>query len=186
MINKIPKNKIYYYKSLIENYHLNKEKDSTLKSLKQIREEMHSLYDRIYSSIYCVAKSVSLIDNPPNIETKIKEVKDHTLRPSSTLFLPLYFENYYKKYLSNFNLLNNLLQCSKIVCKVTKEEHNRITNLKCLTKDIYKVAKVKVFNLNEDCIEQEYYTPGFEYLLPEVQKDLTEIEKSLNYREEVK
>ena len=70
MINKIPKNKIYYYKSLIENYHLNKEKDSTLKSLKQIREEMHSLYDRIYSSIYCVAKSVSLIDNPPNIETK--------------------------------------------------------------------------------------------------------------------
>ena len=58
---------------------------------------------------------------------------------------------------------------------------NRITNLKCLTKDIYKVAKVKVFNQDKDCIEKDFYTPGFDYLLPEVQKDITEIEKEFGY-----
>jgi len=130
----------------------------------------------------CVAKSVSLLD----LENKPKESKDHTLRPSSTLFLPLFFDNFYKKYLDNFELLNNLLQCSKIICKVSKEEHSRITNLKCLTKDIYKVAEVRVFNIDKDCIETDFYTPGFDYLLPEVQKDITEIEKEFGYGEEVK
>ena len=182
MINKIPRDKILYYKTIIENYHNQKDKLPFLNSLKQKREEAHSFYDKICGSYLCVAKSVSLLD----LENKPKESKDHTLRPSSTLFLPLFFDNFYKKYLDNFELLNNLLQCSKIICKVSKEEHSRITNLKCLTKDIYKVAEVRVFNIDKDCIETEFYTPGFDYLLPEVQKDITEIEKEFGYGKEVK
>jgi len=182
MINKIPRDKILYYQSIIENYHNQKDKFSYLKSLKSVREETHSLYDKICGSYLCVAKSISLLV----LENKPKQSLDHTLRPSSTLFLPLFLDNYYKKYLDDFELFNNIIQCSKIICKVTKEEHSKITNLKCLTKDIYRVAKVKVFNQDKDCIETEFYTPGFDYLLPEVQKDITEIEKEFGYGKEVK
>ena len=182
MINKIPREKILYYKTVIENYHIQKENFSCLKSLKSMREEAHSFYDKICGSYLCIAKSVSLLET----ENKFNETKDHTLRPSSVLFLPLFLDNYYKKYLDNFELLNNILQCSKIICKVTKEEHKRITNLKCFTRDIYEVAKVKVFNIDKDCIEKDFYTPGFDYLLPEVQKDIIEIEKELGYGKEVK
>lgn len=72
MINKIPRDKILYYLTIIENYHKQKDKFSYLKSLKSVREEAHSFYDKICGSYLCIAKSVSLLET----ENKFNETKD--------------------------------------------------------------------------------------------------------------
>lgn len=135
-------------------------------------------YDYICGSNYKIAYSLALIEDE-------KKVLDHTLRASSTLFLPLFEKDYYKKYVDDKKLLKNIFECSKIVCQITKTEHDRLTRLKVITKNLYKVANIKVFNIDKDTVETEYYTPGFDYLLPEIQKDLTDIEISLGYTNEI-
>jgi hypothetical protein len=170
VLNNISDAEIDYLKKIVLLYH-----DSPLVNK---GKAMHQLYDYIKSGGYKCAYSLALIED-------VKTVKDHTLRPASTLFLPLYQKDYYKKYINSKELLKNIFECSKIICEITKPEHTRLTNLKVITKNLYKVTNIKVFNIDKDTVETEYCTPGFDYLLPEIQKDLTDIEISLGYTKEI-
>lgn len=169
-MNKLSDTDIDFLKNIVLDYHT--------KPLLNKKRVLHMLYDFICGSNYKIAYSLALIEDD-------KKVFDHTLRPSSTLFLPLFQKDYYKKYIDNKKLLKNIFECSKIVSQITKTEHDRVTNLKVITKNLYKAAKIKIFNIDKDIVETEYYTPGFDYLLPEIQKDLTDIETSLGYTNEI-
>jgi hypothetical protein len=186
---KLIKEVFYQHISRLE-YHSKEYKEDTKQNKTEINKSNHKfrrdLYDLVkrHPTTYFVTEK-ALEDYPDNYKSSKNLISEHPLRPSSYLFDLFNLSKYRDKYLNNFELFNNVIQCSTIIVRAFKDENeylksfNQLAILKCTTKDLYKEAKIKVFEINKDCFLKDYSTPAFNLLPKEAQEDLTDLELTI-------
>ncbi len=145
----------------------------------QILQLIHKRKRQLYEFV-CSKKHYKFITLKAS-ELPLKySMLEHPLRPSASYFKVLFNSETNKKYLESFDLFNTLLQAATICVKAMKDENDLLKtfatpHLKCLTKDLYKEAKISVYSCEHEKMLHKV-TPVF-YDLPKViQDDITKIE----------
>jgi hypothetical protein len=153
------------------------------KSNHKFRRDLYDLIQRHRITYFVTEKALE--EYPENYKSSKELMSEHPLRPSSYIFDLFNLPKYRDKYLNNFELFNSIIQCSTIVVRAFKDENeylktfNQLAVLKCTTQDLYKEAKIKVFDINRDCFLKDHSTPAFNMLPKEAQEDLTDLELSI-------
>jgi len=175
MINKLPKHLVEDEFDSVKSAVLRFDKLNKTQILQLIHKRKRQLYEFVCSKKHYKFITLKASELPLKFS-----MLEHPLRPSASYFKVLFNSETNKKYLESFDLFNTLLQAATICVKAMKDENELLksfatTNLKCLTRDLYKEANISVF-----CYDTEKFlhnkTPVF-YDLPKViQEDITKIE----------
>jgi len=175
MINKLPKHLVEEEFDTVKSAVLRFDRLNKTQILQLIHKRKRQLYDFVLSKKHY--KFITLKASELPLKYSMLE---HPLRPSASYFKVLFNSETNKKYLESFDLFNTLLQAATICVKAMKDENELLrtfatTHLKCLTKDLYKEAKISVYSYDKEKFLHNT-TPVFFDLPKVIQEDITKIE----------